>query len=153
MLRSLSPFNYEASGVSHGRLSKNFQQMLADVLVSPAPVDAIVCYNLSRIYRNYLELGQLVCDLKKLKVKLVSMTQQTPEDAAGEMVRSFFSLFDEYQSKQDGANTLRCMIQNANRGYFNGSSVPFGYQLKETGERPEVATKNGSSLTRKRPES
>lgn len=121
-----------ASGTDDKR--SGFQQMLAEVLVSPAPVDAIVCYSLSRIYRNHLELGRLIVDLKKIKVKLESITQKTPEDAAGEMVRSFFGLFDEYQSKQNGANTLRCMIQNANRGYFNGSSVPFGYQLQETSE-------------------
>lgn len=91
-------------------------------------------YNLSRIYRNHLKLGGLLVDLKKHRVGLISITQRTPEDAAGELMRSQFALFDEYQSKQNASNTLRCMIQNAERGYFNGSSVPFGFRLRETNE-------------------
>ncbi len=120
------------SGTDENR--PEFQRMLAEACVTPSPVDAIVVYNLSRIFRNHLKLGALMVELKKHRVRLISITQLTQEDAAGELMRSQFALFDEYQSKQNGANTLRCMLKNAERGFFNGSSVPFGYRIHETTE-------------------
>ena len=126
---------YKDEGVSGTDENRpQFQRMLSDVCITPSPVDIIVVYNLSRIYRNHLKLGGLLVDLKKHRIALISITQRTPEDAAGELMRSQFALFDEYQSKQNAANTLRCMVQNAERGYFNGSSVPFGFRLRETNE-------------------
>lgn len=118
-----------------------FQEMLGDAYVPNSPAEAIAVYSLSRIFRNHLMLGNLLIDLKKHKVKFISISQQTPEDAAGELMRSQFALFDEYTSKQNAANTLRCMISNAKRGYFNGSRVPFGYQLHYTDEPARTGVK------------
>src|SRR5690606_37830914 len=62
----------------------------------------------------------------------VSITQQTSEDSAGEMARRMFSLFDEYQSKENAKHTTRAMRENARRGFFNGSAAPFGYDAVPT---------------------
>jgi hypothetical protein len=43
-----------------------------------------------------------------------------------------FSLFDEYQSKENSKHTLRAMKENARQGFFNGSRAPFGYQVVAT---------------------
>jgi len=48
------------------------------------------------------------------------------------MASKIFSLFDEYQSKENGKHTLRAMQENARQGFFNGSRPPFGYQVVET---------------------
>ena len=48
------------------------------------------------------------------------------------MAAKIFSLFDEYQSKENGKHTLRAMKENARRGYFNGSRPPYGYRTIET---------------------
>jgi DNA invertase Pin-like site-specific DNA recombinase len=61
----------------------------------------------------------------------VSITQETSDDSTGQMVRQIFKLFDEYQSKENSKHTLRAMKENARRGYFNGSTPPYGYRLKE----------------------
>ncbi len=47
------------------------------------------------------------------------------------MARKIFSLFDEYQSKENGKHTLRAMQENARQGYWNGSKPPFGYKTVE----------------------
>ena len=65
--------------------------------------------------------------LRRARVKLISITQQTSEDGSGQMVRQILASFDEYQSKENGKNVRRSMVENAQQGYFNGSRAPFGY--------------------------
>jgi DNA invertase Pin-like site-specific DNA recombinase len=69
--------------------------------------------------------------LKRANCKLVSITQITSDDPAGEMASKIFSLFDEYQSKENGKHTLRAMKENARRGFINGSKPPYGYRAVE----------------------
>ena len=109
-----------------------FQQMIADALLSPSPFGIVVVHSLSRFFRDSIELGLYERKLKRAGIKLISITQITADDAAGEMARKMFSLFDEYQSKENAKHTLRAMIENARQGFFNGSRPPFGYQVVAT---------------------
>jgi hypothetical protein len=47
------------------------------------------------------------------------------------MARRIFSLFDEYQSKENAKHTLRAMKENARQGFFNGSLPPYGFRKVE----------------------
>ena len=109
-----------------------FQQMIAEACADPAPFDAIVVHSLSRFFRDSLEFALYERKLNKSGVKLISITQQTGDDPAGEMARKIFSVFDEYQSKENGKHTLRAMQENARQGYFNGSRAPYGYRAFDT---------------------
>ena len=109
-----------------------FQQMIAEACEKPAPFEAIVVHSLSRFFRDSLEFALYERKLSKAGVKLISVTQQTGDDPAGEMARKIFSLFDEYQSKENGKHTLRAMQENARQGYFNGSRAPYGYRAVDT---------------------
>ena len=64
-------------------------------------------------------------------MRVLSITQQTSNDPSGEMIRRIFSVFDEYQSKENGKHTLRAMRENARQGFFNGSRPPLGYRAVE----------------------
>ena len=110
-----------------------FQQMIADASLSPPPFEAIVVHSLSRFFRDALEFGLYERKLKKSGVKVISITQQTGDDPSGEMARKLFSLFDEYQSKENAKHTLRAMKENARQGYWNGSTAPFGYRVVDAG--------------------
>lgn len=110
-----------------------FQQMIAEACTSPPPFDAIIVHSLSRFFRDMIEFGLCERQLKKHGVVVLSMTQQTSNDPTGEMVRRIFSLFDEYQSKENGKHTLRAMNENARQGYHNGSTPPYGYRAVEMG--------------------
>lgn len=104
-----------------------FQQMIAESCTSPPPYAAIIVHSLSRFFRDMIEFGLYERRLKKHGVIVLSMTQQTSDDPAGEMARRIFSLFDEYQSKENSKHTLRAMKENARQGYFNGSRTPYGF--------------------------
>ena len=108
-----------------------FQQMVADATLKPSPYEAIIVHSLSRFFRDFIEFALYERRLNKAGVKLISITQQTSDDPSGEMARRIFSMFDEYQSKENGKHTLRAMKENARQGFFNGSSPPFGYKKVE----------------------
>ena len=105
-----------------------FQQMLADATLSPTPYEAIIIHSLSRFFRDSLGFGMYELRLTKAGVKLISITQPTSEDSSGEMARKMFSIFDEYQSKENSKHTLRAMKENARQGFYNGSCAPYGYK-------------------------
>jgi site-specific DNA recombinase len=109
-----------------------FQQMIADATLVPAPYEAIIVHSLSRFFRDSLEFALYERQLKRAGVKLISISQLTAENASGDMARKMFSLFDEYQSKENSKHTLRAMKENARQGFFNGSRPPFGYKVIET---------------------
>ena len=109
-----------------------FQKMMADATLSPSPFEAIIIHSLSRFYRDMISFGLYERKLTKSSVKLISITQPTSNDPSGEMARKLFSLFDEYQSKENSKHTIRAMKENARQGYFNGARAPFGYKTIET---------------------
>jgi len=108
-----------------------FQQMMAEACQNPPAFDAIIVHSLSRFFRDAIEFGLCERRLKKFGVSVVSITQETSDDPTGQMVRQIFKVFDEYQSKENGKHTLRAMKENARQGYFNGSTPPYGYRVKE----------------------
>ena len=117
-----------------------FQQMIAEACTKPSPFEAIVVHSLSRFFRDQLELGLYERQLKKYGVKLISITQITSDDAAGEMMRQILSMFDGYQSKENAKHTMRAMKENARQGFFNGSKPPFGYKVVEA----DMPARNGN---------
>lgn len=109
-----------------------FQQMIAEATLEPSPFDAIIVHSRSRFFRDLYECLRYERTLKLAGVRVVSITQETSDDPAGEMASKLFSLFDEYSSKENGKHTLRAMQENARQGYSNGSRPPFGYCVVET---------------------
>ena len=108
-----------------------FLRMLSQAYAKPPAFDVIVVHSLSRFFRDHLELGLHDKNLRKNKVKLISITQLTDDDANGEMIRTINAVFDGYQSKETAKHTLRSMLENARQGYHNGSKPPFGFSVKE----------------------
>src|SRR5471030_1222020 len=94
----------------------------------PAPYEAIIVHSRSRFFRDLFEFLGYERRLKRAGVRVISITQQTSDDPAGEMASKIFSLFDEYQSKENGKHTLRAMQENARQGFFNGSRPHFGFK-------------------------
>ena len=109
-----------------------FQKMIQEATAKPAPFEAIVVHSLSRFFRDAVEFGLYERMLKKAGCRLISITQQTGNDNAGEMARQIFSVFDEYQSRENSKHTLRAMKENAVNGNFNGSKPTFGYKVVES---------------------
>lgn len=118
-----------------------FQRMVNEACSETRAFDCIVIHSLSRFFRELYGFIFYEKKLNKAGVKIISITQQTGDDPAGEMLRKVISLFDEYQSKENSKHTLRAMIENARQGYFNGSSPPFGYKTEEVEKKGRKGSK------------
>jgi site-specific DNA recombinase len=111
-----------------------FQRMINEACLNPRIFDSIVVHSLSRFFRDSYEFAFYEKKLKKTGVKVISISQLTGDDPAGEMARKIFNVFDEYQSRENSKHTLRAMIENARQGFINGSTPPFGYKTEEVGK-------------------
>ena len=108
-----------------------FLRMMAQAYAKPPAFDVIIVHSLSRFFRDHLELGIHDKNLRKNNVKLISITQQTDDDAHGELIRTINAVFDGYQSKETSKHTLRSMLENARQGFHNGAKPSFGFAVKE----------------------
>ena len=109
-----------------------FQEMIADALCKPSTFDAIIIHSFSRFFRDGIEFGVYEKKLNKNKVKVISITQPTSDDASGEMMRRIINLFDEHQSRENSKHTHRAMCENVRQGFYSGSRPPFGFKSVAT---------------------
>ena len=116
--------------------------MIAEALQKPTPFDAVIIHSLSRFFRDGIEFGVYERRLSKNKVRVISITQPTSDDASGEMMRRIINLFDEHQSRENSKHTHRAMCENVRQGFFSGSRPPFGFK--------SVATDTSGSRGRKK---
>ncbi|BBP00550.1 recombinase family protein [Sulfuriferula nivalis] len=109
-----------------------FQQMIDEATKKPHPFEAIIVHSRSRFFRDLYGSLHYGRKLSQVGTRLISITQPTPDDASGEMMVNMISMMDDYSSKENAKHTSRAMMENASRGFFNGSRAPFGYQVVDT---------------------
>ena len=112
-----------------------FQAMIDAAMVKPPAFNVILVHSFSRFFRDQFQFEFYVRKLAKNGVKLVSITQDLGDDPMSVMMRQIMTLFDEYQSKENGKHTLRAMKENARQGFWNGARAPIGYRVVAAGER------------------
>jgi DNA invertase Pin-like site-specific DNA recombinase len=64
-----------------------FRKLMAEACSPEHPFDAVVVFSLSRFYRDSYGLAHHEKKLRRAKVSLISITQPTGEDEAGQLVR------------------------------------------------------------------
>lgn len=119
-----------------------FQEMIEAATSKPPPFDVILVHSFSRFFRDQFLFEFYVRKLAKNGVKVVSITQELGDDPMSQMMRKIMTLFDEYQSKENGKHTLRAMKENARQGFWNGSRPPLGYRVI-------IAEQRGAKLKKK----
>ncbi|WP_018632941.1 recombinase family protein [Neomegalonema perideroedes] len=112
-----------------------FQRLIEAASVRHAPFDIILVHSFSRFFRDHFELEFHIRRLARNGVKLISITQAVGDDPMHVMMRRVMTLFDEYQSRENGKHTLRAMKENARQGFWNGSLPPIGYRIVEAERR------------------
>lgn len=105
-----------------------FQRMLADVKSGAVVGDLLLVHSFSRFFRDTYGSAFYSRELEKHGVRLISATQEVGEDSSGLLIRNVLSAFDEYSSLETAKHVARSMLENARRGYWNGSKPPFGYR-------------------------
>ena len=112
-----------------------FQMMIDAALVKPPTFTFILVHSFSRFFRDQFQFEFYVRKLAKNGVRLISITQDLGDDPMSVMMRQIMTLFDEYQSKENGKHTLRAMKENSRQGFWNGALPPIGYRTVAAGQR------------------
>ena len=112
-----------------------FQRMVEAGTSRPAPFDVVLVHSFSRFFRDAFDMEYYYRKLAKNDVRLISITQELGDDPIHDMMRRIMSLFDEYQSKENGKHVMRALKENARQGFWNGSLPPIGYRVVAAEQR------------------
>ncbi len=102
-----------------------FNQML-DRIRLERDVDYVIVYKLSRFARNRFDDAMTMAELQKRNVQLISATEQIDASPVGQLMHGILSTFNEYRSREDGADIAYKMGQKAKSGGTLGKA-PLGY--------------------------
>ncbi len=118
---------YAELGQSGTEMSRRvaFQQMLNRIR-QERDVDYVVVYKLSRFARNRIDDAMVMADLQKQGVTLVSATEQIDDTPVGQLMHGILASFNEYRSREDGADISYKMAQKVKNGGTVGRA-PLGY--------------------------
>jgi len=105
-----------------------FQRLLADVKSGAVVGDLLLVHSFSRFFRDSFGFAFYSKELAKFGIRVVSATQEVGDDSSGLLMRNVLSAFDEYSSLETAKHVSRSMLENARRGFWNGSKPPFGYR-------------------------
>jgi len=92
-----------------------FQQMLTRVR-NEKDVDYVIVYKLSRMARNRYDDAIVMSDLRKRGVTLISATESIDDSPVGQLMHGILATFNEYQSRESGADIAYKMGQKAKNG-------------------------------------
>ena len=109
--------------------------MIDAAMHKPPAFSVITVHSFSRFFRDQVQFEVYVRELAENGARLVSITQDLGDDPMSIMMRQIMTLFDEYQSKENGKHTLRAMNENARQGFCNGARAPIGYRIVAAAQR------------------
>ena len=116
-----------------------FQAMLERIR-SDKDVDYVIVYKLSRMNRNRVDDAQVLLELRRYGVTLVSATEQIDATPVGQLMHGILAAFNEFRSAEDGADISYKMSEKARRGGTLGRA-PIGYRnIRDTFEGREIRT-------------
>ncbi|WP_427136461.1 recombinase family protein [Pseudarthrobacter sp. S9] len=81
----------------------SFQPMLERVR-HLKDIDYIIVHKLSRLSRNRYDDAVVMADLRKRGVTLISASESIDETPVGQLMHGILAAFNEYRSREDGAD-------------------------------------------------
>ena len=101
-------------------------------LAKSTDVSQILVHKLDRFSRNREESIIFKSLLKKHGVQVMSITENfDPDTPSGFLFEGIIEVINQFYSMNLAMETRKGMIENATRGYWNGGTVPYGYDLIE----------------------
>lgn len=79
-------------------------------------IDHVIVYKLSRLARNRVDDALIMADLRQRNVTLISATESVDGTPVGQLMHGILATFNEYQSRESGADIAYKMGQKARNG-------------------------------------
>lgn len=108
---------YVEPGRSATEMTKRgeFRRMLARIR-GTGDIDHVIVYKLSRLARNRVDDALIMADLRQRGVTLISATESVDNTPVGQLMHGILATFNEYQSRESGADIAYKMGQKARSG-------------------------------------
>ncbi len=93
-------------------------------------IDTVIVWHVDRLYRRLRDLVELVELAEKNSVKILTVRAGTIDlgSPAGRMMAQMLGAAARYEVEQKGARQVAANVQRANRGEWQFSTRPYGYE-------------------------
>ena len=89
----------------------------------------LIVWKIDRISRNLRDFSEMYDELKKYNVTFISRNEQFDTSTAmGYAMLKIKLVFAELERKLTGERVFSVMISRAQKGLWNGATIPFGYE-------------------------
>ena len=118
-----------------------FQEMLDDAKSSQAPFREILVWKFSRFTRKREHAVAFKSMLRRRGIRVVSVTEQADDTAAGRLLEGIIETIDEFYSENLAQDVTRGMREAASRGFWMSSEAPLGYNRVMVQDGPKKRPK------------
>ena len=119
-----------------------FREMIEEGSKPNAPFEVILVWKFSRFTRKREHAVAFKSMLRRKGIRVVSITEHADDSPTGKLMEAIIESVDEFYSENLAQDVVRGMRESASRGFFLGSTAPFGYKRIKVGdgvkERPTL---------------
>jgi site-specific DNA recombinase len=101
-------------------------------------ISTIVVHHSSRFTRDATHARIVKSKLRRAGVRVLSVSQDIPDDLIGKLMEGFFECIDQYESELNGLRTSAAMREAVRQGFYPGGRAPYGYRTVPVELRPGV---------------
>ncbi len=119
---------FEDAGYSGGTTDRPaYQDMMNRIKMGE--FTHLIVWKIDRISRNLRDFSDMYDELKKYNVTFISRNEQFDTSTAmGEAMLKIILVFAELERKLTGERVFSVMISRAQKGLWNGATIPLGYE-------------------------
>lgn len=119
---------FEDAGYSGGTTDRPaYQDMMNRIKMGE--FSHLIVWKIDRISRNLRDFSDMYDELKRYNVTFISRNEQFDTSTAmGEAMLKIILVFAELERKLTGERVFSVMISRAQKGLWNGATVPLGYE-------------------------
>ncbi len=122
---------YSDAGYSGGNIERPaLNELLRDI--SKGLIQSVLTYKIDRLTRSSKDFYSLIEFLEKYGVAFVSVTERFDTSSpSGRLLRNIMLTFAQFEREMIVERTRDKMLQRAEKGLWNGGSVPIGYKRED----------------------
>ena len=120
---------YSDAGFSGANLERPaLQDLLRDMQENK--INVVIVYKIDRFTRSPKDFYALMEIFEQYKVDFISITERFDTSTpSGRLLRNIMLTFAQFERELTSERTKDKLLERANKGMWNGGSVPFGYKV------------------------
>jgi site-specific DNA recombinase len=104
------------------------QEMLRDMQESK--INTVIVYKIDRLTRSPKDFYALMEIFESYKVDFISITERFDTSTpSGRLLRNIMLTFAQFERELTSERTKDKLLERANKGMWNGGSIPYGYKV------------------------